>query len=132
MSTETIIFIVLTCLMLGGLVVLWLKLNEQRHLTDLKLDELWRKIEAIQHDVSALCSGARGVDERLDSNEKRVKSLLERVEDIEDNDESGHIQEFQEATKLAQEGALAEEIVEKCNLTIDEASLLVRLHQTSI
>lgn len=130
MNINILLPSILFLLVIVGFIYLWLNQKKQQQIAEKKLQELWKKIEAIQHDVSALCSGARGVDERVGGNEKRVRGLLNRLEDLEESDPSGHIQEFQEATKLAQEGAAAEEIVEKCNLTIDEAGLLVRLHQS--
>ncbi len=96
---------------------------------DQKIEKLWKKIEVMQHDVSALCASGLGVDERVGGTEKRVRSLLERLEELEESDSSEHLQEFQNAIKLAQEGATSDEIVEKCNLTLDEATLLLRLHK---
>jgi len=96
---------------------------------DQKIDVLWKKIEVMQHDVSALCSSGLGVDERVGGAEKRMRSLYERLEELEESDSSEHLQEFQNAIKLAQEGATSDEIVNKCNLTLDEARLLLRLHQ---
>jgi len=96
---------------------------------DQRIEELWKKIEVMQHDVSALCASGLGVDERVGGTEKRVRSLLERLEELEESDSSEHLQEFQNAIRLAQEGATSDEIVEKCNLTLDEATLLLRLHK---
>ena len=96
---------------------------------DERIDALWKKIEVMQHDVSALCSSGLGVDERVGGTEKRMRSLYERLEELEESDSSQHLQEFQNAIKLAQEGATSDEIVNKCNLTLDEARLLLRLHQ---
>jgi len=123
-----------TCLVLVFVFSLFILItqNKRNQALDKKTDDLWKKIEIIQHDVSALCSGARGVDERVGGNEKRVRSLLDRLDELEEADGPGHIHGFQEATKLAQEGASVDDIVEKCHLTIDEADLLVRLYKSSL
>ena len=128
------VFILATFLVLVFVFSLFILLtqNKRNQVLDKKIDDLWEKLEVIQHDVSALCSGAKGVDERVGGNEKRVRSLLDRLDDLEEADGAGHIQGFQEATKLAQEGASVEDIVEKCHLTIDEADLLVRLYKSSL
>lgn len=105
--------------------------KQRKHISSFepRIDELWKKIEVMQHDVSALCSSGLGVDERVGGTEKRMRSLYERLEELEESDSSEHLQEFQNAIKLAQEGATSDEIVAKCNLTLDEARLLLRLHQ---
>lgn len=110
-------------------VLLSLKQKKRIDFFEHKLDEIWKKIEAIQHDVAALCASGLGVDERVGGAEKRVRSLIERLEELEESDSYEHLQEFQNAIKLAQDGVGADEIVEKCHLTVDEARLLLRLHQ---
>lgn len=126
------ITIIVGCLFLLGLMfVLVLKHKKRIDSYDKKVQELWKKIEVIQKDVAALCASGLGVDERVGGTEKRMRALFERIEELEENDGSEHLQEFQRAIKLAQEGATTEDIVDQCNLTRDEASLLLRLHQSS-
>ncbi|MEH6504232.1 MAG: DUF2802 domain-containing protein [Cycloclasticus sp.] len=95
-----------------------------------KVNEITKKFEVIQQDISALCASGLGVDERVGGTERRVRSLIERLEELEESDSFEHLQEFQSAIELAQKGAPAAEIVEKCHLTVDEAELLIRLHKT--
>ena len=94
-----------------------------------RIDEVCKKFDGIQNDVSALCASGLGVDERVGGTERRVRSLVERLEELEESETFEHLQEFQGAIELAQSGAEASEIVEKCHLTLDEAALLIRLHK---
>ncbi|PCH85528.1 MAG: hypothetical protein COB26_09220 [Piscirickettsiaceae bacterium] len=124
----------LVTLVLIGVVLLFgiLLLTKQKKRIDLfdkKLESVWKKIEVIQHDVSALCASGLGVDQRVGGAEQRVRSMIERLEELEENDSYEHLQEFKTAIKLAQEGATSDEIVETCHLTADEARLLLKLHQ---
>ena len=126
--------VLLVTLVLFGVVLLFvismtIKQKKRIDLFENKIDTVWKKIEVIQHDVSALCASGLGVDERVGGAEQRVRSMIERLEELEENDSYEHLQEFQTAIKLAQEGATTDEIVEKCHLTADEARLLLKLHQ---
>ena len=128
MDVNLIVILILAAMLVYTL-LLSFKQKSRLDTFDHKVEELESKIIAMQHDVSALCSSGLGVDERVDGTEKRVRSLIERLEELEDNDSSEHLQEFQNAIKLAQEGASVDEIIDKCHLTADEATLLLRLHQ---
>jgi len=94
-----------------------------------RIDEGSNKFDGVQNDVSALCASGLGVDGRVGDIERRVRGLIERLEELEESETFEHLQEFQDAIALAQSGAEASEIVEKCHLTVDEADLLIRLHK---
>jgi peptidoglycan hydrolase CwlO-like protein len=128
---ELLLSILAALLIIVVAVLISLIFKQQRSYKHLeqKVSDAYKKIEVIQHDVSALCSSGLGVDERVDGTERRVRSLIGRLEDLEDNDAFEHLQEFQNAIELAQKGAAPSEIVEKCHLTVDEAELLIRLHK---
>ncbi|MBQ0725180.1 MAG: DUF2802 domain-containing protein [Cycloclasticus sp.] len=102
--------------------------NFKRHLDKFAAIDS-KKLESIQQDLSALCAGGLGVDERIGKIERRIRELVERVEELETNDAFENLQEFQQAIELAKKGADVAEIVEKCHLTTDEAALLIRLHK---
>jgi uncharacterized protein (DUF2141 family) len=124
--------IALVMFLLVAVVVIFLMLSKQQRLNEdlkLKVDDVRQQFEVIRHDISALCASGLGVDERVGGTEKRVRSLITRLEELEESDSFEHLQEFQSAIELAQKGALVTEIVEKCHLTVDEAELLIRLHK---
>ena len=123
--------LILLTVLFAVVIVLFLALFKQQRLTKSLAGEVTKvrdKISTIQHDVSALCASGLGVDERVGGTERRVRSLIERLEELEDSDSYEHLQEFQGAIELAKKGAGVDEIVEKCHLTVDEAGLLIRLH----
>lgn len=116
-----------------AVVMLFLLVSKQQRLTkslESTVLEISKKFEIVQHDISALCASGLGVDERVGGTERRVRSLIGRLEELEESDAFEHLQEFQGAIELAQKGADIEEIVEKCHLTLDEAGLLIRLHKS--
>lgn len=116
-----------------AVVMLFLLVSKQQRLTkslESTVLEVSKKFEIVQHDISALCASGLGVDERVGGTERRVRSLIGRLEELEESDAFEHLQEFQGAIELAQKGADIEEIVEKCHLTLDEAGLLIRLHKS--
>ncbi|MEW4982752.1 MAG: DUF2802 domain-containing protein [Cycloclasticus sp.] len=115
-----------------AVVILFVMLSKQQRLNkslEEKVLNVCKKFEVIQHDISALCASGLGVDERVGGTERRVRSLIGRLEELEESDTFEHLQEFQGAIELAQKGAGVDEIVEKCHLTVDEAGLLIRLHR---
>lgn len=116
-----------------AVVMLFLLVSKQQRLTkslESTVLEISKKFEIVQHDISALCASGLGVDERVGGTERRVRSLIGRLEELEESEAFEHLQEFQGAIELAQKGADIEEIVEKCHLTLDEAGLLIRLHKS--
>lgn len=112
-----------------GLSVALLKQQRLNKVLEEKVAGVCKKLDVVCNDVSALCASGLGVDQRVGGTERRVRSLIERLEELEESDAFEHLQEFQSAIELAQKGAAASEIVEKCHLTVDEAELLIRLHK---
>lgn len=123
---------ILSVFFFAALVMLFIALFKLQRLNkslEAKVTEVCKKIETVQHDVSALCASGLGVDERIGGTERRVRNLIKRLEELEESDSFEHLQEFQGAIEMAQKGAGIEEIVEKFHLTVDEAGLLIRLHK---
>lgn len=124
--------VILLILLLVAVVVVFVALLKQQRTSkklEEKVDGMQKHFDIVRHDISALCASGLGVDERVGGTERRVRSLVGRLEELEESDSFEHLQEFQSAIELAQKGAQADEIVEKCHLTVDEASLLIRLHK---
>ncbi len=122
----------LIVILAGAVALLFVMLSKQQQYSKAledKVANVCKKFEIIQHDISALCTSGLGVDERVGGTERRVRSLIGRLEELEESDTFEHLQEFQGAIELAQKGAGVDEIVEKCHLTVDEAGLLIRLHR---
>ena len=121
----------LVAVLLAGLfALLIIRQKKLISLLEQRVDEVCKKLDGMQNDVSALCASGLGVDERVGGTERRVRSLVGRLEELEESETFEHLQEFQGAIELAKSGAEASEIVEKCHLTLDEAELLIRLHKS--
>ncbi len=84
-----------------------------------------RVIRALREDVGALCAGASGVGERMTRLEQRVRRQDERQDQLELR---GGERSYDEAIRLVEHGADAEQLVKSCGLAPGEADLLVRLH----
>jgi len=86
-----------------------------------------QRLEALQSDMRALVSAAIGVGERVHRIEKSLKEVSHRQEQIDQTDPGA--QAYQQAIKMAQKGASAEELIEICGLTRGEADLIAMLHR---
>lgn len=113
--------------LLGVFYLVWRLYRRVRKLRA-QFKNLDARVVAMRNDLSGLCSGAVGVDHRVQSNEQRVRNLLQRLEELE-SAENEDEKSYQRAIKLVQEGCTAEELSQQFSLTADEASLLVRLYQ---
>jgi hypothetical protein len=85
------------------------------------------QLDALQADLRALVSAAIGVGERVHRIEKSLKEVSHRQEQIDQTDPGA--QAYQQAIKMAQKGASAEELIEICGLTRGEADLIAMLHR---
>jgi Flp pilus assembly protein TadB len=85
------------------------------------------QVNNLQADMRALVSAAIGVGERVHRIEKSLKEVSHRQEQIDQTDPGA--QAYQQAIKMAQKGASAEELIEICGLTRGEADLIAMLHR---
>ena len=96
----------------------------------LRLLKLYRlqseRIQALQNQLSALCTGASGLDERI----LRFEHALSKVRDHQHNINllSSSQPEYDHAIRLARKGANPEQLIQNCNLSTEEAHLISRLH----
>jgi len=111
------------------LFILFIKQQKCNKVLIKEVAEANKKVEVIRHDISSLCASGLGVDERIGEAERRLRSLISRLSELEESDTFENLQEFQSAIELAKEGVSAAGIVEKSHLTLDEAELLIRLHK---
>lgn len=91
---------------------------------------LRREIEALQDDISALCSGANGVGMHLSKVDRQLMRINERQDQFELRD-SIH-SEYDQAVRMIQRGASVDEIINQCNLARAEAELLSHLHNPGL
>ncbi len=128
MNDYSLVLIAVLCAAIILLFIARFKLQRLNKSLQDEVAKVRQKVATIEHDVSSLCVSGLGVDERVAGLERRIRSLIERLEELEGSDSFEHLQEFQGAVELAKKGASVDEIVEKFHLTVDEAGLLIRLH----
>ena len=85
--------------------------------------------EQIIDQISALNAGSIGLGGRFLKLEKDLQALGSRLDDLQSQMQS-HTP-YAHAIALAQKGSTAEEIVELCDIGLNEAQLLVMMHQSS-
>ena len=84
------------------------------------------KIADLQSQLSALCAGAVGADNRIIKFEQMLKQLKEHQNTIDLGMSSQH--SYDHAIRLARKGVGMDQLIDNCNLSDEEAHLINRLH----
>jgi len=87
------------------------------------------KIADLQSQLSALCAGAVGADNRIIKFEQMLNQLKEHQNTIDLGMSSQH--SYDHAIRLARKGAGMNQLMDSCNLSDEEAHLINRLHGTN-
>ncbi|PHS26650.1 MAG: hypothetical protein COA83_02840 [Methylophaga sp.] len=85
------------------------------------------KIAGLQSQLSILCAGAVGTDDRIHQFEKTLSTLQERHNTLSLGTTSSP-QSYEHAIRLARKGVAIEQLIDNCNLSDEEAHLISRLH----
>ena len=85
------------------------------------------KIAGLQNQLSALCAGAVGTDDRIHKFEKTLAGLQEKHNTLSLGTTSSP-QSYEHAIRLARKGVGIEQLIDNCNLSDEEAHLISRLH----
>lgn len=86
-----------------------------------------RDIDTLKQTVGALCSSAVGVDKRVNRLEQMGRDLEERQENIEQH--SQHTEPpYADAIRMVQDGAGADELIERLGISRDAADLIIMMH----
>lgn len=86
-----------------------------------------RDIDTLKQTVGALCSSAVGVDRRVNRLEQMGRDLEERQENMEQLSQQGE-PPYTDAIRMVQEGAGADELIEKLGISRDAADLIIMMH----
>lgn len=81
-------------------------------------------------DIAGLCSAAVTVDNRLSENNNQLKEMVDKVADFELQEQQTS-QPYHSAIQRVRNGANAEELIQQCGVSREEAVLLIRLHGKS-
>lgn len=111
--------IVVGILLLLALVAMAFMYNHFHHI----VADQEEAINAMQSDISAMCSGAVGVGEHLAKLEERTQGLLQRQEEFEMQEAPEH--SYRNAIKMLRNGANLDQIITDCGLARGEAELLM-------
>ncbi len=85
------------------------------------------KIAGLQSQLSVLCAGAVGTDDRIYKFEQTLATLQERHNTLSLGTTSSP-QSYEHAIRLARKGVGVEQLIDNCNLSDEEAHLINRLH----
>jgi predicted PurR-regulated permease PerM len=108
---------VLAVIVVIGLAALkLLKLNQQQSQT----------INSLQNQLSALTSGAVGLDQRIHRFEQALSKIKEHQNTLDLGLTSSH--NYEQAIRLARKGVEMNQLIDNCNLSDEEAHLINRLH----
>ena len=85
------------------------------------------KVANLQSQLSVLCAGAVGTDDRIHKFEQTLSTLQERHNTLSLGTTSAP-QSYEHAIRLARKGVAVEQLIDNCNLSDEEAHLISRLH----
>ncbi len=85
-----------------------------------------QRIRQLENDLGALCTASAGEGEHVVRLEQLMRGLSERQDTLELR--ASTEQPYDRASKLAQDGASVDDLVNSCGLTRAEAELVVMLH----
>jgi hypothetical protein len=107
---------VIATLVIAGACYRLFKLNQQQV----------EKIAGLQNQLSILCAGAVGTDERIIRFEQTLSNLKEHQNtlDLGLSPQPG----YDHAIRLAKKGAGIHQLIDNCNLSDEEAHLISRMH----
>lgn len=87
------------------------------------------KITGLQSQLSVLCAGAVGTDDRIHKFEQTLSSLKEQHNTLSLGTSSSP-PSYDHAIRLARKGVGTEQLMDNCNLSDEEAHLISRLYDS--
>lgn len=118
----TVVLAALALLMAAAIVWLWREVLKLKN----RIGELAEQVEASKNDIAGLCSAAVKVDSRLESTGEQVGELMIKLSEQQFADQSSH--PYGGVIQKVRSGASVSELMQSGGLSLDEATLLVRLH----
>lgn len=123
---DNIVLITLVIVASSLVVLMFLLSREQRKLRE-DYSIITDYLERNNKDIAGLCSAAISVDAQLLNNNDQLQSVIEKVNDFEQQQQES-TQPYFNAIEMIRQGVSAEELTQQCGITQEEAILLIRLH----
>ena len=123
---DNIVLITLVTVASSLVVLMFLLSREQRKLRE-DYSIITDYLERNNKDIAGLCSAAISVDAQLLNNNDQLQSVIEKVNDFEQQQQES-TQPYFNAIEMIRQGVSAEELTQQCGITQEEAILLIRLH----
>lgn len=113
-------FLALACVIL--VLLQWARFSGLRR----RLQAREAGLESLESELRALLTASRGMGQRLQRQQQQLKTLLQRQDQLELQDDGGS--QYRTAVGLARQGLPPAELAARCGLTQGEAELIARLH----
>ncbi len=124
--------IVLAVLLLIVIVMLSKNVHDQKKLRQ-EVNKLNKTIESHNKDIAGLCSAAVNVDNKLFDFSEQLDDMLNEMVQIKQEEtylppNKKEELPYQKAINMVRQGCDVEQLIQQCQLSYDEAVLLMRLH----
>lgn len=87
------------------------------------------QIKLLRQELTAFNSAAMGIGQRLILAEKKLYGTIEKQQELAEN--SGDFMHYSQAVDMAEKGADAQQLVDRCGLSENEANLVTLLHDAA-
>jgi hypothetical protein len=111
---------------LAILLYLLLKLLSISQFQAQKIEATELQLESEENNLAALIISAKGMDEKIVLLEQRLLNAEEQL--LEASERSQEDPSYHSAIRQAQSGASVQELVDECNISREEADLIIRLY----
>ncbi len=93
---------------------------------------LEENVDRNSQDIAGLCSAAVKVDDSVQQQAGLISEIIGKLNELEQQEPGGYAASpYQNVIARIHQGATAEQLVNDCGISQEEAKLLIRLHRTS-
>lgn len=122
-NSVLVTLLIITVVMVGILIwlgIVYIKLKQE-------LFKLGHTLEQNNQDIAGLCSAAVSVDRKLSENSGEIHGVTEKITAF-THQKQQNTPPYQNAIEKIRSGAKAEELMELCGLSREEANVLISMH----
>ncbi|RLA23628.1 MAG: hypothetical protein DRQ61_03390 [Gammaproteobacteria bacterium] len=87
------------------------------------------RLDSKENDLAALTISAVGMDRKIELLEQRLSEVEEQLLEVSQHEQGDS--SYHSAIRQAQDGASFDQLVDECNISREEADLIVRLYGSS-